>query len=290
MSDDNLPAPDAYMPSARHAVHCALYDPTPSSCDCGRRGAPLWGAAKMRAALAAQPVGSAEERIRRALFERAKGHPAVLEIMADCADAIDAENSAQHDSDVDGPYDGSRWMNAAADLRKRAAAIRAEDPDLWPTAAPIREQTAGPAIIAAAVAAERALWVTAARLAVDATPEQLPMALDALRDVLRAAPATEPAQQTADARDAALPKEPPPGLLMSMAIRYDHGLGVPGYYDNLIMGRAPEPWETHAARLASALSLMRKLYEEVSGHGFYRPEREAEYAKLAAIDAARSKP
>lgn len=27
---------------------------------------------------------------------------------------------------------------------------------------------------------------------------------------------------------------------------------------------------------------MRQLYEEVSGYGFYRPEREAEYVALAA--------
>lgn len=40
--------------------------------------------------------------------------------------------------------------------------------------------------IDAAVAAERERWATAARLCVDATPEQLPLALDALRDVLRA--------------------------------------------------------------------------------------------------------
>lgn len=37
-----------------------------------------------------------------------------------------------------------------------------------------------------AVALERQRWATAARLCVDATPEQLPLALDALRDVLRA--------------------------------------------------------------------------------------------------------
>jgi hypothetical protein len=35
-------------------------------------------------------------------------------------------------------------------------------------------------------AAERERWATAARLVVEATPEQLPMALDALADVLRA--------------------------------------------------------------------------------------------------------
>ncbi len=37
-----------------------------------------------------------------------------------------------------------------------------------------------------AVAAERERWTTAARLVVDATPDQLPLALDALAVVLRA--------------------------------------------------------------------------------------------------------
>ena len=41
-------------------------------------------------------------------------------------------------------------------------------------------------IAAQAVAAERERWATAARLVVEATPEQLPIALDALADVLRA--------------------------------------------------------------------------------------------------------
>lgn len=68
-----------------------------------------------------------------------------------------------------------------------------------------------------------------------------------------------------------LPKEPPPGLLMSMAIRYDHALGCPGYYDMLGEGM-------HQKRLAGTLTTMRQLYEEVSGNGFYRPALEAEYA------------
>lgn len=72
------------------------------------------------------------EASRMRLFARATGHPMVLEIMADCADAIDTENSAQHDTDV-GPYDGSQWVALAAELRQRAAAIRAEDPDIWTT-------------------------------------------------------------------------------------------------------------------------------------------------------------
>jgi hypothetical protein len=38
--------------------------------------------------------------------------------------------------------------------------------------------------VAGAAAAERERWTTAARLVLEATPEQMPLALDALRDVL----------------------------------------------------------------------------------------------------------
>jgi hypothetical protein len=78
-----------------------------------------------------------------------------------------------------------------------------------------------------------------------------------------------------------LPQEPPPGLLMSMAIRYDHGLGMPGYYDSLNAAGLTAHGLTHKQRLESALRTMRQLYEEVSGHGFYSPEREAAYAAQA---------
>jgi len=70
-----------------------------------------------------------------------------------------------------------------------------------------------------------------------------------------------------------LPKEPPPGLLMSMALRYDHGLGCDGYYDMFGAGE-------HEKRLRGTLATMRQIYEEVSGNGFYRPEREAFYAAM----------
>lgn len=76
-----------------------------------------------------------------------------------------------------------------------------------------------------------------------------------------------------------LPKEPSSGLLMSMAIRYDHGLGVPGFYDSLPI----QLGVTHAQRLESALGTMRQLYEEVSGYGFYSPEREDQYAKMVPL-------
>jgi hypothetical protein len=76
-----------------------------------------------------------------------------------------------------------------------------------------------------------------------------------------------------------LPKEPPPGLLVSMAIRMDHGLGVPGYYDQGMS------IESHTSRMKSTITVCRQLYEEVSGYGFYKPELESHYA---AIDSARS--
>lgn len=80
------------------------------------------------------------------------------------------------------------------------------------------------------------------------------------------------------ARDAKLPKDAPLGLLVSMAIRFDHGLGVQGYYDAPIFG---VEGVGHAKRLRATISTMRQLYEEVSGHGFYSPEKEASYAAMA---------
>lgn len=75
------------------------------------------------------------------------------------------------------------------------------------------------------------------------------------------------------------PAEPAPGLLMSMAIRMDHGLGVPGYYDQPMFGSGSP---SHKQRLEAALVTARQMWEEVTGHGFYQPEKEAEYARRAA--------
>lgn len=74
-----------------------------------------------------------------------------------------------------------------------------------------------------------------------------------------------------------LPKTPPPGLLMSMAVRSDHGLGCPGYYDQPIFAK---PGLTHADRLKAALIRMSQIYEEVAGYGFYSPEGEAGYVAM----------
>jgi len=61
-----------------------------------------------------------------------------------------------------------------------------------------------------------------------------------------------------------LPTVPPEGLLLSMAIRFDHGLGVQGYYDDPMFGPP-----SHQKRLESTIRTMHQLYEEVSGSGFF---------------------
>ncbi|MCV4343299.1 ead/Ea22-like family protein [Pseudomonas capsici] len=79
---------------------------------------------------------------------------------------------------------------------------------------------------------------------------------------------------------ALVPVVPAHGLLMSMAIRHNHGLGVPGYYDQPFMQRANHG-VSHARMVECALSEMRKLHEEVVGVGFYSLAKDADYAALA---------
>jgi Lar family restriction alleviation protein len=88
-----------------------------------------------------------------------------------------------------------------------------------------------------------------------------------------------PADATVPEGYALVPLEPSPGLLMSMAVRSDHGLGCPGYYDQGIFGGEGIG---HARRLECALAEMRKLHEEVVGAGFYSGRREGFYTALAA--------
>lgn len=64
-----------------------------------------------------------------------------------------------------------------------------------------------------------------------------------------------------------VPIDPTDELLKSMAVRYDHGLGVPGYYDEPVFGAENVG---HAKRLESTIRTMRQLHEEVVGAGFYR--------------------
>lgn len=77
-----------------------------------------------------------------------------------------------------------------------------------------------------------------------------------------------------------VPMVPSEGLLMSMAIRHDHGLAVPGYYDQALIQKANHG-VSHARMVEFALSEMRKLYEEVVGTGFYSPQKESGYAAMA---------
>lgn len=62
--------------------------------------------------------------------------------------------------------------------------------------------------------------------------------------------------------------EPPEGVLESMAIRYDHGLAVPGYYDQPMFTNGCSE-VTHQDRLESTIRIMRQLREEAVGNGFY---------------------
>lgn len=72
----------------------------------------------------------------------------------------------------------------------------------------------------------------------------------------------------------AIPREPSEGVLMSIAIRLDHGLGVPGFYDQELFAASGV---THARRLQVAIDDARRAYEEVAGSGFYRPDLEDWY-------------
>jgi len=62
-----------------------------------------------------------------ALMRRAMEHPDVLEIMADCSDAIETEGSAVEGSD----FDRSPWVALRKNLREKAKEIRESDPELW---------------------------------------------------------------------------------------------------------------------------------------------------------------
>lgn len=76
-----------------------------------------------------------------------------------------------------------------------------------------------------------------------------------------------------------VPVEPSLGVLASMAIRRDHGLGCPGYYDAPVFGAENVG---HQRRMEVAIGEARQQYEEVVGTGFYSLDREGHYAGLAA--------
>jgi hypothetical protein len=70
----------------------------------------------------------------------------------------------------------------------------------------------------------------------------------------------------------ALPKEPPMELLVSMAMRVNHGFGL-----------------DDARSQEVQISDMRKVYEEVSGHGFYSEEVKGRYsAMMKATDGRKA--
>lgn len=77
-----------------------------------------------------------------------------------------------------------------------------------------------------------------------------------------------------------LPKYPPPELLNSMMLRYDHALGCPGYYDQPIYS---DSGLTHEQRKDSALRLMKQLYDEVAGNGFFRWKKQSFFEKLFSL-------
>lgn len=85
----------------------------------------------------------ATEATRQACFARARQHPVVLEIMADCASCIDTENAAQCDPKVR-VYEGLEWVGIEAEMRAEAAAIRAQDPEIWPVLMPFGSEAAQP--------------------------------------------------------------------------------------------------------------------------------------------------
>lgn len=76
-----------------------------------------------------------------------------------------------------------------------------------------------------------------------------------------------------------VPREPTRGLLMSIALRLDHGLGCPGYYDQTLLGGKPGD---HQRRLDMALADARRAYDEIVGAGFWSQERNADYEAMLA--------
>lgn len=68
---------------------------------------------------------------------------------------------------------------------------------------------------------------------------------------------------------ALIPIEPTEALLESMAVRYDHGLACPGYYDQAMF----KSDISHKERLESTVRTMRQLHEEVVGVGFYKHDK-----------------
>ena len=82
-----------------------------------------------------------------------------------------------------------------------------------------------------------------------------------------------------------VPKTPSQACLRSMAIRSDHGLGVPGYYDSPLLQQIAAASASgsegksfalsHEQRMGAAMIRMSQLYEEAVGQGFFTHEAPA---------------
>ena len=71
-------------------------------------------------------------------------------------------------------------------------------------------------------------------------------------------------------RKGILPEKPPEGLLISMATCLNHGFCAP----------AAPPFGLSPEMRKDTLSDMRKLYDEVTGRGYFRPERAGRYTDM----------
>jgi hypothetical protein len=83
--------------------------------------------------------------------------------------------------------------------------------------------------------------------------------------------------------------DPPLGVLMSMALRYDHAIACPGYYDQPIFGK------NHTHEVIKTVERMRDLYQrftaaftpeesvliaEICGGGFWSAEKNKGYEEM----------
>ncbi len=132
------------------------------------------------------------------------------------------------------------------------------------------------AIIAALTPPEGCELAAAARAALPFIAYAFDQGMDGAEQAGRAIEAALQANQPVG--HVLVPVEPTPGLLMSMAMRSDHALGCPGYYDQL-MFKVPGHVD-HQRMLDAAIADARKQHQEVVGTGFYAPEREGHYAAL----------
>jgi len=91
-----------------------------------------------------------------------------------------------------------------------------------------------------------------------------------------------------DAQLASRVRNPSRALKISMAMRLDHGFGIPNIDLSTMQ---PETEEQHKRRQEVLLQDIDRMFEEISGNGFYSPEQEAWYLandKAAQPTAARS--